>query len=101
MWLNGATGVISGVLSFAASGASPYTVQVTVTDNGVPALDDVETFSWTVADVNRDGFPDLVLANRDGQPNAVYLNDSHLGFRQSFPFGTGRDETRAVAVAGV
>ncbi|NNE56391.1 MAG: VCBS repeat-containing protein, partial [Flavobacteriales bacterium] len=42
---------------------------------------------------------DLVLANRDGQGNKVYLNNGQLGFDIGVPFGTGRDETRSVAVA--
>jgi hypothetical protein len=56
------------------------------------------TIDVVVADLNRDGFNDLILANRDQQQNFVLLNDGQLGFDQKIPFGTGKDETRSVAV---
>lgn len=57
------------------------------------------TLGVAVADLNRDGHPDLVLANRDAQPNAVLLGEGGARFTRRVPFGTGRDESRAVAVA--
>jgi lysophospholipase L1-like esterase len=46
-----ATGLITGVIGFEASSNSPYTVTITVTDNGPPVpLSDSEEFRWTVAD---------------------------------------------------
>lgn len=47
--INAATGVISGTVSYTASGS--YTVTVTAKDPG--GLSDTETFTWTVTDVNR------------------------------------------------
>ncbi|NNC80353.1 MAG: CSLREA domain-containing protein, partial [Acidimicrobiales bacterium] len=44
--VNAVTGEISGVLSFASDGT--YSTDVTVTDNGTPALSDTTTFTWTV-----------------------------------------------------
>ena len=54
------------------------------------------TIDVAVADLNRDGFNDLILANRDRQQNFVLLNDGNLGFGQKIPFGTGKDATRSV-----
>jgi len=59
------------------------------------------TIDVAVGDVNQDGNPDLILANRDGQQNFVLLNDGKLGFKERRPFGTGRDQSRAVAVGDV
>ena len=47
------SGVISGTISFTAAAGSPYTVTVTATDNGSPALNDQEIFTWTVSNTNR------------------------------------------------
>ena len=60
---------------------------------------DGSTIAVAVGDVDGDGDPDLVLANRDGQANHVLLNDGALGFGERRPFGTGSDETRSVALA--
>ncbi len=60
---------------------------------------DDSTIDVAVADVNRDGHPDLVLANRDQQQNYVLLNDGQTRFTEQVPFGTGTDETRAILVA--
>ncbi len=51
-----------------------------------------------MADLNADGRPDLTLANRNGQPNFVYLNTGDATFDDRRPFGTGSDETRSVAI---
>jgi hypothetical protein len=45
----------SGVVLGAATSSGSFTVSVTATDDGSPALDDVETFSWTVT--SPPGFP--------------------------------------------
>ena len=57
------------------------------------------TASIVFADVDGDGDPDLVLANRDGQANQILFNDGALGFDEVREFGTGSDETRGVALA--
>ena len=46
-----ATGLISGTIDFTASGT--YSTAITVTDDGSPVLTAVDTFNWTVAEVNR------------------------------------------------
>ena len=68
-----ATGVITGTISFDAGLGSPYSVTVTVLDDGVPALSAGTTFSWVVTKVNRP--PDLApLADRtDAEDAAVTI----------------------------
>lgn len=46
------SGRIQGNLSYQASQGSPYTVRVTVRDDGVPPLSSQVTFSWRVANAN-------------------------------------------------
>jgi FG-GAP-like repeat len=41
----------------------------------------------TPADVNRDGFIDLVVPNRDGGQSYIYLNDGKAGFSKRIAFG--------------
>ena len=40
----------------------------------------------------------MVLANRDGQPNAIYLNAGAKKFGKAIVYGTGSDNTRSVAL---
>ena len=56
------------------------------------------TIDVEVGDVNGDGNNDLVLANRDGQPNAWLLNDGKLKFSSAIPFGNPQSQSRAVVV---
>ena len=55
-----ATGAISGTISFSAASGSPYAVSVTVRDGS--AVDDTDTFSWTVTNTNQDPTFDQNLA---------------------------------------
>ncbi|MFK7817295.1 MAG: FG-GAP-like repeat-containing protein [Planctomycetaceae bacterium] len=57
------------------------------------------TIDVAVTDWNGDGHADLVLANRDSQPNAILINDGKLGFATTIPFGDNNEQTRAVAIA--
>ena len=57
------------------------------------------TIDVAIGDLNGDGLPDAVLANRDGQPNAVYLNGNDQQFGKAVAYGTGTDNTRSVALA--
>jgi hypothetical protein len=54
-------------------------------------------------DVNGDGFVDVAAANDllPATQNVVYLNDGTGGFSSTKNFGSGVDETRAVALADV
>jgi cold shock CspA family protein len=45
------SGLITGTLTFTASGTYPITI--TVSDDGIPGLTDTDSFIWTVADTNR------------------------------------------------
>ena len=42
-----------------------------------------------------------MLANRDGQPNFVHLNDGKGDFGERRPYGTGHDDTVRVVVADI
>ena len=50
--IDAATGLISGTIAFDAASGSPYAVTVTVRDD--MAVDDSDTFSWTVSNTNQD-----------------------------------------------
>jgi hypothetical protein len=56
--IGSATGLISGTISYDASASSPYTVTLSVTDDGLPPLTDIVTFTWTVTNTNR--LPEVV-----------------------------------------
>ena len=56
------------------------------------------TIDVDVADVDGDGNNDLVLANRDDQPNAWLLNKGGLKFSDPVPFGNPKSNSRAVVV---
>ena len=56
------------------------------------------TIDVAVGDVNGDGHNDLVLANRDGQPNAWLLNDGKLNFSDLVAFGDPKSQSRAVVL---
>jgi Putative Ig domain/GDSL-like Lipase/Acylhydrolase len=51
--VNPNTGLISGIVSYAAASNSPYTVTVTATDNGSPVKQASKTFTWEITNVNR------------------------------------------------
>ncbi len=48
-----ATGVISGEVGYEAGARSPYSVVVTVTDDGRPAASSHASFSWAIDETNR------------------------------------------------
>ncbi len=64
--INPTTGVISGTISYEASAASPYAVEVTVQDTLTPVTPVSQGFSWTVTDTNRSP----VLTTPDDQTDA-------------------------------
>ncbi|MCK0126990.1 cadherin repeat domain-containing protein, partial [Gelidibacter sp. F2691] len=47
--MDATTGLISGTISADASANSPYTVEVTVTDDGAPSASTQITFTWNVS----------------------------------------------------
>jgi|GEM_PF-1176387 len=51
--INASTGLISGSLGYDAAAGSPYTVQVTATNDAAPPESGSVTFSWVVNNVNR------------------------------------------------
>src|SRR5262245_21930747 len=48
----------------------------------------------TPADMNGDGFVDLIVPNRDGGQSYVYINDGKGGFDKRVPFGPNDPEIR-------
>ncbi|MCP3997084.1 MAG: DUF5011 domain-containing protein, partial [bacterium] len=71
------TGLISGTLPFDSSGASPYTVTVTVTDSGSPQRSDQAVFSWSVANTNRPPVAnDITIEAEAGLPTSFALTGS-------------------------
>ena len=80
--IDAATGLISGTLAINASLASPYSVSVTVSDDGSPVESDSITFDWTVlvnniTDSDGDTIPDSVegTADLDGDGIPNYLDE--------------------------
>lgn len=51
------------------------------------------------ADVNGDGFPDLVVPHRDEGQSNIYLNDGKGGFTERRPFGPSNAAIRSAAPA--
>ena len=47
------TGEITGTIDPLAATGSPYTVTITVDDDGTPTLQDQTVFTWTITDTNR------------------------------------------------
>lgn len=56
------------------------------------------TIAVAVADVNNDQRPDILVTNRDSQPNGWLINEGDLEFSQPLSFGDPRSNTRAVAL---
>jgi hypothetical protein len=57
------------------------------------------TTTITPADINRDGFIDLVVPHREGGQSYVYLNDGNAGFPKRVPFGPANAGIRVAAAA--
>lgn len=57
------------------------------------------SYSAVLADVDGDGFPDLVIGNDAPDPKVVYLNDGQGNFRLGTTFGGPEWGTRNIAVA--
>lgn len=62
---------------------------------------DDSTISVAAADVNSDGHVDLILANRDAQPNTLLLGIGGGNFRDSIQFGEQATDSRAVVIADI
>ena len=70
------SGVVSGVITYAASPGSPYTVVITITDGA--GLTDSASFQWAVADANRDPSVDNPgsLSVAEGDPVTLAMSGS-------------------------
>ncbi|MDH3398575.1 MAG: right-handed parallel beta-helix repeat-containing protein, partial [Acidimicrobiia bacterium] len=60
--INSGSGLISGTLPVGSEGV--YAVTITVVDDGVPVLNDVDTFTWTVAN-GMALFSDIIATSND------------------------------------
>ena len=68
------TGEISGTISAGANAGSPYSVTVTVTDDGTPAESAVETFDWTVNELIVNTPPVVTIGDQtDTEGDAISL----------------------------
>ncbi|MEM9445921.1 MAG: malectin domain-containing carbohydrate-binding protein [Verrucomicrobiota bacterium] len=79
--IDGVTGLISGTIATDASLGSPYSVTITVTDDGTPVQSANTTFNWTVfvfgvGDSDGDTIPDNEegMADLDGDGIPNYLD---------------------------
>ncbi len=72
--INTATGVISGAIPFDAAAGSPYTVTVTVADDGTPQRTASTTFLWNVAETNHPPVVEEIrIAAEAGIPVTILL----------------------------
>ncbi|MEH6770807.1 putative Ig domain-containing protein [Maribacter arcticus] len=95
--LDTATGLISGTITSGASSNSPYTVEITVTDDGVPSESATVSFTWNVTDVAINLAP-VAVASADVLSGVSPLTISFTGSNStddlevvsySWDFGTG------------
>lgn len=72
--INSVSGGISGEINYEAADGSPYSVTVTVTDDGIPRKSGTATFRWAVEDTNRPptATPGAVIAII-GEPTLITL----------------------------
>ena len=72
--INPATGTISGTIGFAANASGPFSVSVTVSDDGGTTVGDTDTFTWTVTNTNRPSAFNQNLPDRtDAEGAAITL----------------------------
>ena len=57
-----------------------------------------QTIEIEVIDINKDGFFDLVTAERKSKNN-IYLNNGKQNFSKAIQFGNEEDETRSIEIA--
>lgn len=84
--------------------AAPRPSQVCLNDGtgGFPVCSPLPTQSATIivaADLDNDGFVDLVIPHRDGGQNLIFWNDGKANFGTPTPFGPSSSSIRAAAVA--
>ncbi|TDU34167.1 PKD domain-containing protein, partial [Gelidibacter sediminis] len=65
--IDASTGLISGTVATGSATNSPYTVEVTVTDDGTPSESTKVTFTWTITAAAVNGAP--VVTNPGAQTN--------------------------------
>jgi len=58
-----------------------------------------KTLSVIIEDMDNDGHMDMVVANRDGDPNGIMFGLGNMQFSDPIAFGSGSDDTRGLAVA--
>ena len=69
------TGTISGTIGYQAHASSPFSVSVTVSDDGGTTVGATDTFTWTVTNTNRTPTFNQDLGNRtDGENASINLS---------------------------
>jgi CSLREA domain-containing protein len=101
--INAGTGLISGTISFAAAGSSPYAVTITVRDG--PTVDATDTFTWNVTNTNRPPTFSTDFGNRSDAEGAAVSMDANASdpdgdtltySATGLPGGTGIDSSTGV-----
>ncbi len=73
--IDASTGRITGTIAFTAAAGSPYAVSITVRDG--PGVDDTDTFTWTVTDLNQPPTASATSATTNEEvPVAIALSGS-------------------------
>ena len=73
--INSSTGSITGSISYDASPGSPYSVSVTVSEDGSATFADTDTFSWTVTNTNRPpAFNQNITGSADSEGDEISLS---------------------------
>ncbi len=101
--IDGGSGLITGIVNHAAAASSPYSVEISVCDDGSPTRCDTDSFTWTIANVvttppylvagvGGTGGGDDLLTTADETDFNPATNEVDIGT------GTGTSGIRAAAV---
>ncbi|WP_281502461.1 putative Ig domain-containing protein, partial [Arenibacter sp. S6351L] len=92
--IDNATGLLSGTIATGSAANSPYTVEVTVTDDGTPAESTTISFTWNVTDVPVNQAP---VVTNPGVQNSLVGNTISLQVAATDP----EDDSMIFSVANL